>query len=220
MFIVYGDFNKTKVRSLFSKYLIPHSNQKITYDCFTHQPSFSFIPYQKDTYSVILGFPCDTMIPYKELCEDIVNTLLFNNLRTMHKLVYGIKSAFVNTQCNTYVCIEFDVSLEKVKETIQRTIDCLLLYKKQSITPVILSSSKRRSLYKYRTTYDFMDYYSDNIFSSTLPRTMHQLIEHNNKFTENYFKSMMNTVFEMNKAICVYQGKKDLHLSWNSFRKV
>jgi predicted Zn-dependent peptidase len=146
-----------------------------------------------------------------------MNTLLFDELRTVHKLVYGVKCTFNNTQCNTYVCIEFDVSLEKVKQTIQQTIKCLLWYKQHTIPHVILSSCLKRMIYKYRTDYDMMDYYSDYIYSPTLPLTLHQLIQHNNKFTENQFKSIMNQVIQFNKATCVYQGKKDLQLSWNSF---
>lgn len=217
LFIVHGEFNKSKVNSLFSKYLIPHSNTKMVYDCFTNKQAFSFIPYQKDTYSVIIGFPCNKLIGYKNLCEDIINTLLFNELRTQHKLVYGTKCSFNNTRCNTYVCIEFDVSIEKVKETIQRTISCLLWYTTHLLSSIILSSCKKRITYKFRTGYDMMDYYSDYIYSPTLPLTLHQLIEHNNKFTENHFKTIMNEVFQINKATCVYQGEKNLNLSWNSF---
>jgi len=217
LFIVYGEFNKKKVQQLFSTYLIPHDHIKLTYDCFTNQQLFSFIPHQKETYSVILGFPCDKIIEQKDLCEDIMNTLLFNELRTIYKLVYGVKCTFNNTQCNTYVCIEFDVSLEKVKQTIQQIIKCLLWYKQHTISHVILSSCLKRMLYKYRTDYDMMDYYSDYIYSPKLPLTLHQLIQHNNKFTENQFKSILNEVVQFNKATCVYQGKKDLHLSWNSF---
>jgi predicted Zn-dependent peptidase len=217
LFIVYGDFNTSKVQSLFSKYLIQHNNQKMTYDCFTNKCEFSFIPHEKDTYSVIIGFPCDKLIDHKLLCEDILNNLLFNELRTVHKLVYGIKCALNITQCNTYLTIEFDVSLEKVKITIQKIIYCLLWYKKHAISPVILSSCKKRILYKYRTDYDMMDYYSDYIYSNKTPLTLHQLIQHNHKFTENQFKSTLHEIIQFNKATCVYQGTKDLNLSWNSF---
>ena len=121
------------------------------------------------------------------------------------------------TQCNTYLTIEFDVSLEKVKHTIQQIIHCLLWYKKHAISPVILSSCKKRILYKYRTDYDMMDYYSDYIYSNKTPLTLQQLIQHNHKFTENQFKSTLHEIIQFNKATCVYQGKKDLNLSWNSF---
>lgn len=216
MFVVYGDFNKQHVVSLLSTHLVPHQGIIEPYDCFTYQPTFSYVHHSKESYTVLIGFPCKQIFDFKDLCEDIINTLLFHELRTIHKLVYGVKCYFNNTRCNTYVCIEFDVSLEKVKNTIQHTIHCLLHYKKYIIPSIILNSCKKRILYKYRTSYDMMDYYSEFIYLKT-PLTKQQLIKNMNTFNVNHFKNIMNEAIDFDTATCVYQGKHNLHLTWNTF---
>jgi predicted Zn-dependent peptidase len=217
LFIVYGEFNTLYVKDLFSKYLIPHLNgSALTYDCFTNQPSFTYVPYSKDSYSVMIGFPCNELFDFKELYEDILNTLLFRELRTIHKLVYSVTCNLNNTRCNTFVNITFDVSLEHVQKTIQTTINCLLHYKQHLIELSMLNSSKKRVTYLYKSSYDMMDYYSEFIYLKK-HLTKQQFIKHIHVVNQHHFKTMMNQAIQFDKATCVYQGKKNLNLTWNSF---
>jgi len=217
LFIVYGEFNTSYVQHLFSNYLTEHTKGSLlTYDCFTNQPSFIYVPYSKDSYSILLGFPCNEIFEFKELNEDILNTLLFHELRTIHQLVYNVKCEFNNTRCNTYINIKFDVSLEHVNKAIQATINCLLFYKQHLLSLSILNSCKKRVTYVYKSSYDMVDYYSEFIYLTTY-LTKQQFIKRVQKFNDSHFKTMMNKAIQFDKATCVYQGKKNLYLTWDSF---
>jgi predicted Zn-dependent peptidase len=219
MFVVYGKYTTSMILSLFSTYLKKNtSHSHVYHDCFTNQPQFLYTPFQKESNTVLLAFPCTTIIPYTDLCKEIFKTLLLDLLRTQHKLVYSVDCDFNTTRCNTYFYIKFDVSEPHMVRTLQHVIDWLITHTTHTIEPDVLKGCKKKIIYQYLTTYDFMEYYSRFIHITSTPLTRAMLIQQTKACTLNDVKDVVRSVVNFKKAMCIYQGKKDSHVSWNSFK--
>jgi predicted Zn-dependent peptidase len=208
LFIVYGDY--LNASTLFGKYLKPHKGQTLPpVSCFSFKHDIIHIPHSKESVTIYLGFPCKETTFFYDHFELMLHHLLFYDLRTIHKLVYDCGVNVVTSRCGTYVTIDLDVTQENATKTFSLLLDCIKTYQTKLMD---VKGVQKKMLYYYQKEYE-MDYLSTFIYKQGIPLTKRQLLQKVKEFTPELFRSLCQTFCSIEKALCVYQGKK-INLSW------
>jgi predicted Zn-dependent peptidase len=208
LFLVYGDYSNAA--SLFEKHLTPRKGTKLpTVSCFSLKHDIIHIPFQKESVTLYLGFPCTETTSFYDHFELMLHYLLFQDLRTTHKLVYDIDVNVVTSRCGTVVTIELDVTPENAVKTFS-----LLLHYLQSYQTTLkdVNGVQKKVKYQYQRDY-VVNYVSSFIHETGVPLSKRQLLQKVNEFTPEMFRKLCQLYCPLEKALCVYQGKK-MNLSW------
>jgi hypothetical protein len=212
-FVVYGNFNQSHISQLFEKHLISRKGKEIkTTDCYSHLHKVIYSPFDMEGTSIIIGFPSTiTTSNYFECFQVLLHQLLFNEMRTVHKLIYDIEIVCTTNLCGTTVTLGLKVRDRNIKEAMVLLLRLLKLYCHTNVEDQYIHSCKKTVLYKYHTNYSMMDYYT----SLQPPLTKHQLIQMLNTFDSSHFKTLCTKLFRFDQITCVYQGNTNAHISWN-----
>jgi predicted Zn-dependent peptidase len=208
LFIVYGDYSNAS--SLFRKYLKPHKGPPLPpISCFSFKHDIIHVPHPKESVTIYIGFPCKETTMFYDHFELMLHHLLFYDLRTIHKLVYDCSVNVVTSRCGTYVTIEVDVTQENAPKTFSLLLACIKTYQTKLMD---VKGVQKKMLYHYQKEYE-LDYLSTFIYKQGTPLTKRQLLQKVKEFTPELFRSLCQTFCPIEKALCVYQGKKT-NLSW------
>lgn len=217
LFIVYGDYSVSKISSVFLQHLRPRSRPLLNYaNCFTNLNQFLFTPFDKESATILLGFPCITIVDQCDLMEDILHTLLFHDLRTIHHLIYDIGCNFVTNRCNTYLRIKYNIQSSHVKESLQLVFNCINKYSVSPPPKDVVYGCKKRVEYNILKN-DLVDYYATFVYRKDQPLTQQQFIHKLRSFEPHHFTSLLSKNINFCTATCAYQNKHDLKLTWKSF---
>ena len=210
LFLVYGDYPDSIV-SLFEKSLVRHAKKKIVVEnCFTHRHDILYTKYDKENTTLFLGFPSmekSFFLPYVEL---LLHHLFFHELRTKHKYVYDIDISCSPSQCGVLTEIEMDVQPHNAVKAFHCLLDTIRRCQTTRMTDDYLEGIQKTMYYKYHTNYDFVNYYS--LYE---PLTKRHLIQKRKEFTADVFRDLCRKLCPIDKALCVYQSKKKIDLTWN-----
>lgn len=208
LFIVYGDYSNA--RSLFEKYLKPHKGPTLPpISCFSFKHDIIHIPCSKESVTIFIGFPCKETTFFNDHFELMLHHLLFYDLRTVHKLVYDCGVNVVTSRCGTYVTIDLDVTKDNAPKTFSLLLECIRTYQTKLMD---VKGVQKKMLYYYQKEYE-MDYLSTFVYKQGAPFTKRQLLEKVKEFTPELVRTLCQTFCPIEKALCVYQGKKT-NLSW------
>ena len=182
-------------------------------DCFTNHHDIIFTKYNKKTTTILLGFPSNLQtyfIPYFQL---LLHDLLFEELRTNHHYVYDVQIYCDSFRCGTVTYIQFQVQPNNAIIVFHSVLKCLKQYQTHLISEVEIDGIQKSMFYKYQTTYSYIDYYSFFIYQKN-PLTKKQLIEKRKEFTPKVFRQLCRELCPLDKALCVYQNKTHLNLTF------
>ena len=208
LFIVYGDYSNAP--ALFKKYLKPCLKKPLPpISCFSFKHDIIHIPFQKESVTIYLGFPSKEVTIFDEYIELMLHNLLFNDLRTIHKLIYGLTVNVKSSRCGTVVTIELDTAYENAPKTFSILIECLKTYQTKQME---VKGVQKKMKFQYEKEYE-IDYLSTFIHKKGYPLTKRQLVKKVNDFTPDLFQKLCRTFLSIETALCVYQGKKN-NLSW------
>jgi predicted Zn-dependent peptidase len=219
LFVVLGDFNEDHVYSLFKTKLKPnvHITNSINIDCYTYKHDILFTQKNIENTKILIGFPCKKPYNYVyiNLITSILHTIMFNEMRTKKSIIYDIQISNEINLCGTTLYIEFDVQNKHATYAFQ-TI--LLFIKKIISMPIInLTGFKNKEIYDYITeTKSVMDYYTSLLYLDGPIYSKKQIIQMIKSISHNKVKSMINEILQINNALCVYESKENLHLSWKN----
>jgi predicted Zn-dependent peptidase len=210
LFIVYGDFDDSIV-SLFQKSLVSRPGKKIPIqNCFTYKHDILHTKYEKENTTLFIGFPSTKktfFLPYFEL---LLHHLLFHELRTKYQYIYDIEIACIPSPCGVVTEIEINVQTKNAVKTFHALLDSLRRYQKKIVSDEYVEGIQKTMYYKYHTDYNFVDYYTFHE-----PLTKPQMIEKRKEFTSPIFRNLCKELCPIEKALCVYQGKEKLSLTWD-----
>jgi len=208
LFLVYGDYSNAA--TLFGKHLTPRAGNPLgPISCFSFKHDIIHLPYQKDSVTIYIGFPSLESTIFNQHFELMLHHLLFNELRTTHKLIYDIAVNVITSRCGTSVTIELDVTPENAATTFSLLLHYLKLYQKKLND---VKGVQKKMQYEYQQEYE-VNYLSTFIYKTGMPLTKRQLLKKVNEFTPELFRKLCQTFCPIDKALCVYQGKKS-KLSW------
>lgn len=219
VFVVYGDVSVSKAVDCFSRYL-PSSIKTVhpLPTCYTYTPSFLHIPHKSATVVTMLGFPMDKF--YSEMVNHILSVILFDVLRTKHKLVYNIKCELSRDHCHSSLMIRFECAPDVFVKTMGILLHTLQEYTTKLISPSILKGVQRKLVYLYHTEYTYEMYYSSYVFNKRPLFTKSQLINHVMLFTAQQFRSCMKEMIQFQYCTLAYQYPTKFPIDWDTFLKI
>lgn len=208
LFIVYGDYSNAA--SLFEKYLIPRQGHSLPpVSCFSWKHDILHLPFQKESVTIYIGFPSTETTFFYMHFQMMLRRLLFQDLRTTHKLVYDAVVEVQSTRCGTTTTIELDVSPENTSKTFSLLLHYLNIYQTKLMD---VKGVQKKVKYQYQKEYE-VNYVANFIHEEGVPLSKRQLLQKVNEFTPELFRKLCQMFCPIEKALCVYQGKK-IELSW------
>lgn len=232
VFVVSGNFIKKNILNLFEHKLKKYSTSKLTPQyCFSNKNDILFLKHKSDFSEIMMGFPC--IIPYNHphylIIPSVVlllKDLMFDYLRAVKDLVYGIDMYTDQTICGTVVYIEVGVIHENVSTVIQSIFYLLNKFKQEYMNDDnIISIKKKYKFINYNKNLKpsnisqiYIEQYLNQIYN---PKptfySIQDIMTKVNKINKFTIKNVINTIFDFNKCLCVYKSKKDLKLSLDKF---
>jgi hypothetical protein len=149
--------------------------------------------------------------------EKLLSVLLLNELRTKHKLVYGIQCSVNTDHCSTCLILQFECIQDVFVKTLRILFHTLHQYTTTPIEASVLKGVQRRFTYAYSTDYDYDVYYSSYVYYPRPLLTKKQLIRHVNSFQANMFQSFMKETIQFHQCTVAYQYPTSFHIDWNTF---
>ena len=216
MFVVMGDFNKSDVKKIMKEKLkMPKQGISQSIHCFSFKHEILFSKQDIENTKIRIGFPSIDVQDYIYLNSIValLHLLLFNEFRTKKSLVYDISIQSDLNSCGTTIYIEFDVQTNHAKLMLTSLFKYIRSLQKTMITNI--DGFKNQEIYKYITNkHSLMNYYTSLLYTNGPLSTKHQIIEKIEKINSTDIKNMIQNILQLDKALCVYQSKKNLHLTW------
>ena len=219
MFVVLGDFNDRDMGLVFKQKLklgTIHSNPSFV-ECYSFKNEIIFTKKNIENTKILIGFPytkpCNYI--YISMMTSILHTLLFDELRTTKSIVYDIDVYNEINLCGTTIYIEFDVQTKHAKYALQSLLSFISKIKAMSIDNFV--GLKHKEIYDYMTDHkSVMEYYVSLIYTNNPIYTKHQIIQLIQATSQSKIKNMMVDILQLKNALCVYESKEDLKLSWKN----
>jgi predicted Zn-dependent peptidase len=219
VFVVYGNFSVPEITKLLTSYLPTSRPVDLPpFDCFSYRHDLLYVHKNSPTVTVIVGFPMKTLWNERDLYQHVLKTILFEELRTKHNLVYGVTVTVNQDHCSSSLMIEFECLPEVFVKTLHILFHQLLDCTRTLIDPEILIGQQRKMIYTYHTKYDYDVYYSTYAYHKRAMYTKRQLIRKIQESTVQSFRSFMKEAIVLPQCTLAYQGKKNFHLDWDMFK--
>ena len=216
MFVVMGDFKLSEIKSGLHKQLKHPKQGKIQkLDCFTYKHEIIFSKQDIENTKILIGFPSVEIHNYIYINAIItlLHIIFFKEFRTKKSLVYDISISSDLNACGTTLFIHFDVQTEHVVTVL--TLLFKYIQHLQSTPLTNIDGFKNQEIYKYITNKNSsMNYYTSLIYSNEPLYTKTQMIQQIKKINSNDIMKLVQQLFQIDKALCLYQCKKNLNLSW------
>lgn len=219
VFVVYGDISVSKAVDYFSRHL-PVSMKTIPPlpTCHTYTSSFIHVPQKSATVVTMLGFPMGKF--YSGMVNQILTVILFDVLRTKHKLVYNIRCGISRDHCHSSLKIRFECAKDVFIKTLAILLRTLHEYTTTLVSPSIIKGVQRKLIYLYHSQYEYETYYSSYLFNKRPLLTKAQLINHVSLFTAEQFRSSMKEIIQFQYCTLAYQYPTKFPVDWNTFLKI
>ena len=217
MFVVMGDYNESQIKLELQKHLTgPKQGTLYPVDCYTLKHEIVFVKQNIENTKVHIGFPYSKNYNYVHInsCVRLLHILFFNEFRTKKSLLYDIEVYEELNACGTTVFIEFDVQTSHAKTVIELLFKYIRYLQKTPIKDI--DGFKNQEIYNYMTNKKtMMTYYTSLIYSNAPLYTLEDIIRIIRSINPAEIMKLMNELFNIDHALCVYQSKKDLHLTFD-----
>jgi len=216
MFIVMGDFNDKKIKTLMQHQLTtPKHGNIYNVECFTFRHDIIFSKSNIENTKVLIGFPYTKAYNYIHINSiiSLLHVIFFDEFRTKKSLLYDISIYDEINACGTTIFIEFDVQTSHAIHVLKSLIKFIRYLQKTPIQDI--HGFKQREIYDYITNHkSIMDYYTSLLYSNEPFYTTDQIIKKIQQITPHDIMHLVKDLFNLDYALCIYQCKKDLHLTW------
>lgn len=226
MYIVSGTFRDSEVLALFHHELKKKPSGQLKIEpCYTNAHKIIYSHHDTPTTKVVIGFPSDIKRYDEEgptvgaVCAILTN-LLFSLLRTKLTLVYGVRFNYRADTCGTMVFCTIYVRDKNAEECLKALMAELTKYKKEMFPATAVAALKQRELFAHYKSLPFTDDYLTQYMhqmDSPKPRILSYLdkLKIIKKMTPKSLAPVFNKAFQFERALCVYQGARDLKLKWS-----
>ena len=224
MFIVTGTFQDADVLALFHQELKKkQSGTLLLPSCFTNHHAILYSHHNSPTTKVVIGFPSEVKLhddagAYIGATCGILSNLLFSLLRTKLTLVYGVRFHYKINTCGTMMMCSIYVRDKNAVQCLKALMKELATYTR-GFPAMAVAASKERELYAhYKSlpyTGDYLTQYMHQM-DTKRPRILSYLdkLKCIKKMTAKTLVPVFNALIQPERALCVYQGPRDLNLKW------
>ena len=219
IFVVYGKFSTSIVRA-FQKFLPVEDTVYPSIQCYSYTPSFLHVPHSCATVMTMIGFPMKQPYDHGELVGMLLSTLLLNELRTKHKLVYGIQCTISMDHCMPSLIIQFECIHDVFLKLLPLLFRTLRQYTETPIDASLLQGIQRKMIYLYHTVYNYDMYYATYLHRKRKLLTKPQLIHDIKSFKVNMFQTFMKDIIHFDQCTLAYQCPTPFPVNWDTFAKL
>jgi predicted Zn-dependent peptidase len=216
MFVVMGDFNHKKIKTLMQQMLtIPKQGNIYNVECFTFHHDIIFTKNNIENTKILIGFPYTKAYNYIHINSiiSLLHVILFDEFRTKKSLLYDISIYDEINACGTTIFIDFDVQTTHAVTVLKLLFKFIRYLQKTQIQDI--HGFKRLEIYDYITNKkSIMNYYISLLYSNEPLYTKDEIIKKIQQITSENIMHLLKDLFNLDHALCVYQCKKDLHLTW------
>ena len=218
IFVVYGKFSMPMVVRAFQRFLpVTVAPLYPSIQCYSYTQSFLHVPHSCATVMVMMGFPMKQPYEHGQLVESLLSTLLLNELRTKHKMVYGIQCTISMDHCMPSLLIQFECIHDVFLKLLPLLFRTLRQYTKTPIDPALLKGIQRKMVYLYHTVYNYDVYYATYLHNKRKLLTKAQLIKNIKTFDVSMFTHFMKDIIHFEHCTLAYQYPTSFHVNWNTF---
>lgn len=217
MFSISGDFNKSKMLNYFKSHLPKDTSQKmiIPKHIFSYSNKIIHIQDSKlDNYKIYIGFPTKLEpgdIPI-DITISILNTILYEHLRTKLKLIYAIDIQKKSSYLGTYIIIRVEVNKENVKQLIHELLKTIDYYKDHLFEKDKIDAYKLNYKLNYLNSMDntitISDFYMNQYVNKN--KLIYSKEEVYKIHTQIKPKDLLNDIFNLENMLFIYKSRKPL----------
>jgi predicted Zn-dependent peptidase len=217
VFVVSGAFSPNVVLRHFRNALRPtNSGVRIRAEGFTHKHEIRYVHDSMATSFVVLAMPSavysdSILIP---LATAVLEDVLFDELRTKRQLVYGVKVVADTTTIGTCLRISIFVRpvhlIECMQVTVRQLNECAVHFSETRLLAV-----KKRLKVEYATEVPDAEFYA--VQYATSPDFIVSVDAQQKAYQKASVKDVTATIHSIltwKDAVCVYEGQKDVGLTW------
>ena len=226
MFIVTGKFKRSHILSIFERELKKKDSGKrlVVESCFSRKNGIFHSKLESATTKIVLGFPSslsaheESSFYLNTLCNILTN-ILFEKLRTELALVYGVHFNYDVNVCGTTLMCSIYAREKNIVTCLKNLFQTLSYFKTNPFPEKQIISSRERELFNYNNnlpyTKDYLLQYMHQIKDETpVVHSVKEKMAMVNTVTPAKLTELLNTVCRIEECLIVYQGKKDLKLTW------
>ena len=244
LFTISGNFNKKTIIEHFKKITVPHKHKRcalqninLPNNCYTFVKKIIFVKNNKakntnisiafpidikqgDKYGIYLGF-------LSSILGGDLNSILLRRLREELKLVYGLKIRTETNLCGSVLFINTSTEDKNVKRVLYEIFNLIRFYLKNHIPSDKLKNEKLKYkliLNQLCTTNPGLVsvFYTHQYFWQMNKKarkiwTIKDVANNIEKLSLNTIKTLMKKIFDTDKCIIGYIGKKNIKLSLKDF---
>jgi predicted Zn-dependent peptidase len=244
LFTISGNFNKKNIINHFKKITVPHKHKicalekkMLPNSCYTFAKKIIFVKNNKakntnisvafpidikqgDKYGIYLGF-------LSSILGGDLNSILLKRLREELKLVYGLKVSTETNLCGSVLYINTSTEDKNVKRVLYEIFNLIRFY---LINPVPQNKIKNEKL-KYKLALNQLCttnpgavsvFYTHQYFWQMNKKarkiwTIKDVANNIEKLSLNTINTLMKKIFDTDKCIVGYIGKKNMNISFKDF---
>ena len=217
-FVVSGDFAPKRVAALFRSALRQKGGVILAHDGFTFARQIAYVRDESMATSLVLLAMPSSVTPQEAvllpLAAGVLGDVLFEELRTKRQLVYGARVTAVTTICGT--CLQFKIYVrpqnlvECMRVLVDQVMRCL-----KHVSGELVVAAKKRTQQEFYTTIPDAEFYSTQYMTSP-----NYVISRNAQMrlvkaaTATDVGALLRKIVDFNRAVCVYEGQRDVGLTW------
>ena len=244
LFTISGNFNKKTIIEHFKRLTIPHKHKRcalqninLPNSCYTFSKKIIFVKNNKakntnisiafpidikqgDKYGIYLGF-------LSSILGGDLSSILLKRLREELKLVYGLKVSTETNLCGSVLFINTSTEDKNVKKVLYEIFKLISFY----LTNPIPQEKLKNEKIKYKlilnqvctTNPDTVSvFYTHQYFWQMNKKarkiwTIKDVANNIEKLSLNTINTLMKKIFDIDKCIIGYIGKKNMNLSFKDF---
>ena len=220
VFVVSGAFPPSTVLALFRKALPQRAapaGQRVDAEGFTLVHEIQYVPDEMATSLAVLAIPSEVyadsvLVP---VATAVFGDVLFNELRTKRQLVYGVKVNANTTTCGTLLQFKIYVRpanlVECLRVLVAQVTQCM-----QGFPDTRLTAVKKRMRQKYAVSVPDAEFYAtQHVISPDFIISVDAQQQIYAKATVSDVIQTMRAIIHWEHAVCVYEGQKDVALTWS-----
>ena len=219
LFVVSGNFNSAQAKALFAANLKdkPLGSVRVP-QCFSYVAQTLYIPRKSaPTSYVVFGFPSDLKNndPDYALVEpvvNVVNSLLFDVLRTQHNLIYNAEVETTTNACGTHTCISIYVHDRHLRQCRDRVFEQITLYSKYVFLPERIEAAKTQAIVLRNNSLLNANFYVEQYIHqmdnpNPVVLTPQERLAKIQSIDGPKLLAVFRRLFDLKSVLCVYQGK-------------
>jgi predicted Zn-dependent peptidase len=229
IFLVSGAFSPKAVLGMFEKKLKKKATGAACEPyCFRNVHEVLYLKHDSPTTVLVLGFPSDILLHEEDShfispIVTMVDNILFDTLRTKHRLIYSTDMNATSNTCGTVVLLKLYIRDVNILKCMHYVTQVFHHYTTHPFPASALQAAKKVEMANFYTKVDIgndylMQWVAKIPTKSTKVFTMAERMHAVKRMDAATANRVFNRLFRLNRSLCVYQGATNVHLKLDKIK--